>query len=166
MNGLRVILLFALLVALSWFILSGIVTLTYNYIEYQNKQCSIPPKAFIWKAANDSTDYNNLTNGECFCEKVTCAKKCTRKSSKLTMKSFSSFLPYYITENITAEKLCPFNITPYRLDHSDAHVKNGYLIVGSEKLKQFCVVKNGIFKTCLEPKQPDCWANQYITIGK
>lgn len=164
MDGLRVVLFFPFLVAISWLILSEIVVLTYNYIQNRDLQCSVPPKAFVFKAQNDTADYNSLSNSECFCEKVTCAKRCYMNGTKMKSISFSSFFPFYVTENVTGEKLCPSNISTYYINNSQAHIKNEYLISGTVKTKLFCVIKNGKFRRCVNLSTSS--DNNHVTIGK
>lgn len=163
MDGLRVIPLIAILIALSWFILTEIIVFTHNDIGAHHLQCSVPPNTFVMKAENDTTNYTSLNNSECFCEKVNCAKKCYQEDVIKDHTQFSLLFPFYITENITHRSLCKSQMTPLLFNIDGAHIRNGFLVIEGDKTEHFCVINSTYFFICADIEPTDSY---HIIIGK
>lgn len=139
MKNINKIPLYALLVAISWFISFEIIILTYNprtcQLELEAKNGTI-----VMKAENDTTDYMHGKNGDPLCNKVNCLRKCCPENQVVTVdvnynpictngtnEVFPSHFPYYITENVTMENLCPPNSDKYYIEENFTLQKSGCL---------------------------------------
>lgn len=169
MNSLHVVPMFACCVALSWFIIYEIIIAT--YIDCPLKIQPYPGMA-IMKAENDTTDYyKTLKNSDCFCEKVHCARRCCKegKCNAIKKKKFSNFFPFFITENVTLDKLCPSHSnTSSRFTIPGAYLEKGSLIYDNGNSifvlehDNYCVSGKDTFGICSVNSENTV----YIAIGK
>lgn len=141
MKNVNKIPIYALLVAVSWFISFELIIVTYNSGNHGTCQLELQTKnGTIVKAENDTTDYMNGKNGDSLCNKLNCLRKCCPENQVVTLDSedipicingsdevFPSHVPYYITENVTMENLCPPNTDKFYIEENFTLQKEGCL---------------------------------------
>lgn len=177
MNVLTKIPLFALLVGSSWLILFLLIIVSHNRAVKQVCQLDIKPKngTIVMKSENDFTNYyDSRKKGECLCDNLKCVRRCCmehqvyRTSKKkcidgVAKKNLSAYFPYYITENVTLDKVCPHDMQYSKISETFTIGKGGKLVDNGTELKhdEYCFINNNSILACFRDER-----NVSLTIGE
>lgn len=169
MKNINKIPLFALLFGISWIISFGLIIMTYNFRKTRPCQLEFEPNRnrTVMKEENDTTEYMSMNNGDCFCNKVHCLRRCCLENEEIiynetvgnltcqqgvTDSVFSSHFPYYITENVTVENMCPRKSDIYNPPINFTLVNGGSLhITGEDNFidyNKYCLFGNTEIFVC------------------
>lgn len=173
MNFYITILVFALVVGFSWSILFQLVIHTYS--KNENCELRVEPKngTIVMKSENDTINYYERQDGDCWCEKLRCVRRCCLTNEVYNGSKcipgkeetpLSLFFPYYITENVTLSNVCPHYMESLELDYVNFSVgKRGNLFEKNYEVEHnhYCIIDDTSIIVCNEKD-----SNDYAVVGK